>query len=155
MSAGKGRPRKPTALKVLHGDFEIHPNRRPKNEPQPTVRAPDCPKHLPVLAKHEWRRVVKELAELKVLSIAERSSLEQYCRAYAEWRVAGKSLEDNGRYYVEDGTMKENPAGKAMRAWAVICHKLLCEFGMTPSSRTRLTISDATEADTKEAKYLG
>lgn len=155
MPAKGGRPRKPTALKVLHGDFDHDPGRRPKNEPQPTAQAPNCPSHLPVLAKHEWRRVVKELAELKVLSIAERSSLEQYCRAYAEWREAGKSLDENGRYYVEDGTMKENPAGKAMRAWATICHKLLCEFGMTPSSRTRLIISDATETDTKEARYLG
>ena len=155
MPAGKGRPKKPTALKVLHGDFDIHPERRPKNEPQPDCQSPACPDHLPVLAKNEWKRVVKELAELKVLSLAERSSLEQYCRAYAEWREAGRSLEKEGRYYVEDGTMKENPAGKAMRAWAVICHKLLCEFGMTPSSRTRLVISDATETDTKEAKYLG
>lgn len=155
MPAGKGRPRKPTSLKVLHGDFEKNPQRKTKNEPTPEVKTPKCPAHLPTLAKNEWKRICSELVELGVLSLAERASLEQYCRAYAEWREAGKSLEQNGRFYVEDGTTKENPAGKAMRSWAGICHKLLCEFGLTPSSRSRLTISEAETQDTKEARYLG
>lgn len=155
MPAKAGRPRKPTALKVLHGDFEKNPSRRPKAEPQPDLAVPKCPSHLSVLARHEWKRIVSELGDLKVLSLAERASLELYCRAYGEWREATKTVEAEGRYYADEKGWKEHPAGKAMRQWAGICHKLLCEFGMTPSSRSRIAITDASETDSKETRYLG
>jgi phage terminase small subunit len=57
--AGRGRPPKPTALKVLEGN----PGKRPlnQNEPKPEKKAPNCPSWLLPDAKKEWRRLSKEL----------------------------------------------------------------------------------------------
>jgi P27 family predicted phage terminase small subunit len=147
------RPRKPTSLKVISGAFDKNPNRRNHAEPTPTGE-PTCPAHLPALAVEEWERLTAELQELGVLSMVERSAMENYCRCYAEFREACKKLDTEGRYESTQYGLKEHPAGKAMRALALILHKYLCEFGMTPSSRTRLQVTKAAKVDDKEAKYL-
>jgi len=151
----RGRPRKPTALKVLHGDFEKNPNRRPKGEPVVDDGTPKMPTHLDRLARNEWRRICEELRQLKVLTTVERGALEQYCVAYSEWRQAVKTAREQGRYFTTDTGLKEHPASKTMRALAVICHKYLSEFGLTPSSRTRLQVTETTAASDLESKYFG
>jgi len=155
MPSGKGRPRKPTALKVLHGDFEKNPQRKPKGEPQSSTGTPSCPRHLDRLAKNEWKRICKELDQLKVLTPAERASIEQYCVAYSEWRQALSAVQKEGRYYSTEKGLIEHPAAKALRSLAGICHRYLCEFGLTPSSRSRLHVTEQTEQDSIEAKFLG
>lgn len=150
------RPRKPTGLKLLHGDFDKDPQRQNHNEPTPEVRAPSVPSHLPQLAKNEWKRVCAELKELGVLSRVERAALEQYCRAYAEWRIACKALENEGRYLPDKhGVLREHPAGRAMRGLAAICQKALSEFGMTPSSRTRLHVAEGKPEDEDAKRFFG
>ena len=155
MPAGKGRPRKPTALKVLHGDFEKNPKRRNGAEPTVASGAPRVPTHLSRLAKNEWKRVVSELLQLGVLSQVERAALEQYCEAYAEWRQCLKAIQKEGRFYATENGVQEHPAAKAARQWAGVCHKSLCEFGMTPASRSRLHVTEETPSDSKESRYLG
>lgn len=155
MPAQKGRPRKPTALKVLHGDFDKNPQRRQKTEPQPQQAAPKAPLHLSVIAKQEWKRICKEVGAMKALTLGERGSLEQYCDAYSKWREAIITLNTEGQYHSSEHGMYEHPAGKAHRAYAGVCHKLLCEFGLTPASRSRLVISEATEKDEISKRFFG
>lgn len=155
MPTRPGRPRKPTALKVLHGDFDKNPQRRPKAEPKPNVTAPKVPAHLSAVAKQEWRRICKEVGDMKALSLGERGSLEQYCEAYSKWRDAIEVLKAEGQYHQTQHGMYEHPAGKSHRAYALICHKLLCEFGLTPASRSRLVISEETEQDEIHKRFFG
>jgi P27 family predicted phage terminase small subunit len=155
MPAKGGRPKKPTALKLLHGDFEKNPNRRNKNEPSVEPGTPDCPKHLPVLARNEWRRVTSELKELRVLSQVDRSSLEQYVMCYAKWRDCITTLKKEGDFYETEKGVVEHPAGKALRQYAGLCHRFLCEFGMTPSSRSRVQLSEPDSSNDLEKRYLG
>ena len=138
----KGRKPQPTALKVLKGTFDKNPQRRNREEPTPPVSRPTCPRHLTRTAKAEWKRMVKELELLGVLTKVERGSLEQYCQTYSEWRHAHKTIEEDGRYYQGQNGMIEHPAGRAMRAHAAMLAKYLIEFGMTPSSRTRLHVNE-------------
>ena len=51
----RGRPPKPTALKLLHGN----PGKRPisDREPKPPKGETTCPKHLDATAKTEWKRI--------------------------------------------------------------------------------------------------
>jgi len=155
MPAKSGRPRKPTALKVLHGDFDKDPQRRPKAEPKVDTGRPKTPAHLDRLSKNEWKRICSELEQLKVLTPVERGALEQYCVAYSEWRQAVDTVRKEGRYYQTEKGVTEHPAAKAMRALSTICHRYLCEFGLTPSSRSRLHVTEETENDSLEAKFLG
>lgn len=155
MPSRPGNPRKPHALKLADGDYIKDPQRRPKNPSTPKVSAPRCPTYIKGEGRREWKRICKELAELRVLSLAERSSLEQYCDAYAKWRDAIKQLAENGAYCFTEKGVVEHPAGKAHRAYAALCTKILCEFGLTPCSRTRLVITEGTDQDNVAAKYLG
>lgn len=149
------RPRKPTALKLLDGDFQVHPERRNHNEPTPATKSPTCPAHLDATAKAEWKRICKELNNLGVLSESERGALEQYCKTYSEWRHAIKVIDSEGRYYQTDKGPAEHPASKALRALSVVCHKYLSEFGLTPASRTRLHVTQPTEQDETFKRYFG
>jgi len=145
----------PTALKVLKGSFIKDPQKRNRREPTPPIGAPKKPRSLSRLAKAEWGRVTKELEILGVLSTVERGAVEQYCRAYAEWREACKRLDTEGRYFDTERGPIESPAGKSMRALSLICHKYLVEFGLTPSSRTRLQVTKKLEADDDIQKFFG
>jgi len=156
MPAGRGRPAKPHALKVHDGDYEKDPQRRPKAASTPPVAAPKCPTWLKGEGRKEWKRICAELVGLKVLSLAERSSLEQYCEAYQKWRECIATLKEDGQFLQNAmGQMVEHPAGKSHRAYAAICHKLLCEFGMTPASRTRLVITEETETNDQAKRFFG
>jgi len=70
---------KPTKLKILEGN----PGRRPINlfEPEPPDRKPRMPtwlKDFPVAVK-EWRRVLRELGDMGLLSSAEEGVIAKLC----------------------------------------------------------------------------
>jgi len=134
-------PPVPTALKKLRGN----PGRRPlpKNEPEPEIVAPSCPKHLVGEARKEWRRMSKQLVELGLLSKIDRAALAGYCtvwgrhvEAEVELRKAGLIVkEPTSGYPIQNPYLAiANTALKQMRAFSV-------EFGLTPSSRSRVTVS--------------
>ncbi len=145
-----GRPRKPTALKVLHGDFEVHPERENTREPKPRKGEPTRPKHLGPIAREAWKRLAAELRACRVLTKADREGLELYAINYELWRRAVEDLTTNGLTYEVEGRRMRNPAAAAANDHAKICIKLLTEFGLTPSSRTRVQIEQ--ENDTAQDK---
>ena len=91
---------------------------------------------------------------LGVISLAERSSLEQYCQAYAAWRECLLKVRTEGLFIATQFGEQENPASVSGRKFADQCIKLLSSFGMTPTSRTRLQIKENRIDDTLEDKYL-
>ena len=146
-----GRPRKPSALKILHGDFEKDPQRRNKREPMPKPGKPIRPRHLRGEARKAWDRLAELLSEMKVSTKADRDGMEQYACLYERWRITLKDVQTNGS--VIDG--RRNPADVAMMEYSRQLHKLLTEFGLTPSSRTRVQIEQETNSKSDlERKYL-
>ena len=142
-----GRPRKPTALKILQGDFDKDPQRQNHNEPVTDSLSPDCPEYLLGDAREEWLRLSVELGGIKVLSTVDRSALEQYCQTYGYWRdccrdIAKRGLfihtpiMDRGGNQVATQTV-ENPAANAARKYGDQIQRLLAQFGLTPAARTR------------------
>jgi len=159
MPRGSGRRPKPTALKKLQGN----PGKRKLNnaEPKPELGIPEMPKDLPKAAAAEWRRIVPELAVLGVLTKVDRAALAAYCHAYARWFQAEREVRRHGIVVeepviitvdgeaVETGYVryKKNPAVTVSEAAMKIMKGFLVEFGMTPSSRSRVRIEKPTEAD--------
>lgn len=149
-----GRRPTPTALKALSGN----PGKRElnKNEPKPAARIPPCPKHLNKEAKAEWRRISKELAVLGLLTMVDRAALAAYCQSWARWVAAEEELAkpdvkmvevtDKGYHHPNPWIGIANQAMKQMRGF-------LGEFGMTPSSRSKVTVATQSEADPYE-EYL-
>lgn len=167
----RGRKPKPTRLKELTGN----PGKRPLNagEPRPAGGAPPCPSWLHRHAKAEWRRAVRVLEPLGLVTLADLGVLAAYCQAWAEFRLSTETLEAEGRTVLsggvptrvvgEDGTertvavgavVKPHPAVAQQRtAWAAV-RAFASLLGMDPSSRSRLSVPGAAEADPFE-EFLG
>lgn len=145
------KPR-PTKMKLLEGN----PGRRPipSGEPQPPVsfKVPAPPKHLSKSAKKEWKDISKKLHRLGLLTEIDYSALALYCQSYGRWVDAEeKLLQTSMVVKTSNGNPIHNPylsiANTAMRD----CHTYLTEFGMTPSSRSKVT---ATKQE-KKSKFYG
>lgn len=134
-----GRRPTPTALKLVRGN----PGKRalPKNEARPSldVKMPDWLS--PDAVKH-WPAVAKQLHDAGLLTAIDVTALGLYCEAFARWKDA------NGRI-VKYGTVVKSPSGYPIQSpYLAIANKaheqmtkLLTEFGMTPSSRSRCTVT--------------
>lgn len=152
----RGRKPKPTKLKELAGN----PGHRPlnKREPQPPEpeRAPYAPRHLSDEAQKEWRRIVKALMQLGLYTDVDRVALEMYCQAYGDWLQAELKVREEGAVLTStlSGNAYQNPwYHVANREWEKL-RKMLPEFGLTPSARTRLTIDEPEEEDELAALFF-
>ena len=136
----RGRKPKPTVLKVLDGN----PGKRAINdhEPIPAIGDPDCPEWLDAEAKAEWARITPELREMGLLSRADRPALAAYCTAWSRWVEAESHVKKYGTIVKspEKGFPMKSPylcvADQAMETM----RKLMVEFGLTPSSRSRIRV---------------
>ena len=158
-----GRKPTPTSLKVLNGN----PGKRPlpKNEPKPTPTAPDCPEWLSDNAKAEWQRIAPQLEKLGLLTQVDQTALAAYCESWALYKDCTEYIHKNGYSYPlferdKDGEIKRDSHGKPllkyMQQWpqvsiankALMQVRAFCtEFGLTPSSRGRLQVPGASEAN--------
>lgn len=137
-----GRKPKPTKLKVLHGTDQ--PSRINPNEPEPGNDAVRMPDGLSPDAQECWKDVSKHLLEAGVLTNMDIHALMLYCEAYARWKGANDMV-------VRYGTIIKTKNGNAVQSpYLAIANKgfdqltkLMSEFGMTPSSRTRVSVADA------------
>jgi len=141
-----GRKRMPSALNKLHGN----PSGRPINEdePVPDVCIPSPPRHLNKLAVEEWNRITPILENLGLISNPDRAALAAYCQAYARWARAETVVEAEGIIFVaKNGYKSPHPAVGIANVAMDKMHKFLIEFGLTPSSRAKLSGSPAKRKD--------
>jgi len=136
---------KPTALKLIMGN----PGKRPINprEPKPENRIPDPPECLTTVAAIEWMRVSEELGALGLLTGLDRAALAAYCQAYGRWVQAESAIAEMAKrdlltgglmIKTSNGNAIQNPlVGTAHKAAADMV-RYACEFGMTPSARSRI-----------------
>lgn len=151
-----GRKPVPTALKLMRGN----PGKRPinKREPKPAVGIPVAPDHLSKRAAAVWPILTGKLSAMGVLTTADGHALELLAEAYAEWRDASDAVREHGQTYesqTQNGTIiRPRPeVSIASDAWRRVA-KMLTDFGLTPSSRAKLsTGSDA--PDESEARFFG
>jgi P27 family predicted phage terminase small subunit len=139
-----GRPRKPTALKILHGDFAKDPQRRNKAEPLLPSETPDCPAWMKGDARKEWIRIMAEIKSMKVMTLPDRAAMEQYCVLYGTWRDALRAVAREGAVLSSEHGSYENPSSKIALRCSAEMHKYLCQFGLTPASRSRVNVTQET-----------
>ena len=141
------KPR-PTHLKVLEG--VQNKKRINDKEPKPFPKAPDPPKFLDHIATNEWKRIAPELEKLGLLTGIDMSALAAYCDQFSRWVQATEKIQNEGMIIsAPSGYPVQSPylsiANKALDSMK----KFLTEFGMTPSSRTRIR-TNAGDDDTGE-----
>lgn len=135
----RGPKPRPAALKVLAGTRTDRVNRA---GPSPPPGMPDRPDHLDRVALAEWDRVVPLLCEAGILARADGAALAIYCRAFSRWINACEDVDLNGtEVATEAGSYKKSPAAEVAVQAEGIMLKVLGEFGMTPSSRSRVAVA--------------
>lgn len=142
----RGRKPKPTKIKQLEGN----PGKRALNKQEPKTKSviPICPSHLKGAARTEWGTLTKELHALGLISTVDRAALAICCTAWADYVQASNKLVKEGAVIISDkGGMYQNPWVAIKKRSMDQVMKFYSEFGMTPSSRSRVKVDIPTEED--------
>ena len=138
---------KPVELRVLHGTAR---RSALASVPRPRRKLPRCPDFLTGEAAECWKRTAKDLYDAGLLTTVDRDALAAYCVVYARWREADAKVTKRGMVIFtsikkdDDGNVigGENPIQNPYLAIANKAFdqmtRMMAEFGMTPSSRTRV-----------------
>lgn len=155
----KGRKPKPLELRVLHGGAY---SKAFAEQPQPRRVLPRCPEHLTGEAAACWKRLARDLYDAGLLSALDRDALAAYCMAYARYKKAEEILAKSGE--VIKTADKRDAEGNVIggsnwiqNPWLAVANRALeqmrqlaAEFGMTPSSRSRVK-AEISAARTQQA----
>ena len=135
----RGPAPQPTNIRILHGN----PGKRAfnKQEPQPRRERPSCPRWLKGEARKEWKRVVPELDRLGLLTIVDRAGLATYCQAWSRYVEAEALLDKYGSILKAKDSeyFQVSPYATISKQNALLVKGFCQEFGLTPSSRTRIS----------------
>lgn len=148
----RGPPPKPTSIRAMEGN----PGKRPLNENEPQCFEPapkSPPKWMDKIAQKEYKRAWALLDSMGLLTACDKAALEAYCDAYSTMVKCAEIVNQKGFVYkMKTNTGQDylqqlphvNIKNQAMSLIRQFCQ----EFGMTPSSRSRLNIKkDAPEED--------
>lgn len=158
----RGRKPTPTPLKLLRGN----PGRRQlnENEPKPEATLPAVPASLVTEAQTkctqspacgrcarcrsawtateaiaEWNRRALDLFTLGVLTDWDTSAFEAYCRAWARYLNAEAKVAEQGEVVLSrNHHPMQNPYRSVANRALAQCQQFWSEFGMMPSSRSRI-----------------
>lgn len=151
--ATRGRKPTPTAIKELEGN----PGKRPlnKSEPKPVNKTPSCPKWLEPEAKKEWRRLAKQMEQLGILTEVDVAAFAGYCQAYARWKEAEEFITQHGSIVkTPSGYWQQVPQVSIAQNYLKIMNRFAEQFGLTPSSRSRIIAEDSVSGPADEMEAL-
>lgn len=156
----------PSAILERRGSERARKN--PDEPRPPRVAKPSAPRDMSPDAKKHWRKLVKLLDAMGVLTQADLVLVERYCELLAQWRAARAFINEKGSVYPvkkwnphkdngEERGEKRPPGGFEVVGFrefpqlkqltkldtALLQHER--EMGLTPSSRTRLVVDGPRE----------
>ncbi len=131
-----GRPILPTNLKVIRGTAK--PCRMNENEPRPEkVVNVKCPANLSTKEKQCWNHLAEQLQKAGILTTIDLNALMTYCKLWVIWQ------EKTSQADVEITPTVDRIFKQLLALWR--------EFGMTPSSRTRIRSENQAPEDDFDA----
>lgn len=151
-----GRPPKPTALKVLQGTDR--PDRANTSEPTPPAGPVSPPSWLRGRARTLFKARAAMLVGMKVATTADADALALYCAAFTEFVECDEFIRKHGPIYSSigpDGGVMHRPYPQVrMRsdAWRRV-QRMASEFGLSPSSRSKLHIEAGEEPEDPFAEW--
>lgn len=165
----RGRKPKPASLQISEGDPAKRGVRKLRErleaEPKATTGLPECPSHLKGRARKVWEFWVPELEIMELDRAPDAVMLEGACQSYSKAVEADLILDAEGLIIEESVIDKESgerivlkrkkhPAVEVSNAaWRQV--RAFCsEFGLSPVSRTRLSVGKRDEGEQTLAKIL-
>ena len=148
---------KPTIIKIAEGN----PGRRPLNQNEPHPKVADLsepPGYFGKSQKEIWRRYVAG-CPAGLITVVDVGLLEAYCLAYALMRKAGAMVEKEGETVTApSGYVQASPWVSMGRQARAEVKQLSAELGFSPSSRSKVTLTEPGgkgEQEKKEAAIFG
>lgn len=144
----KGRPPKPTRLKEMAGTDQ--PCRLLDNEMQVSLLAtiPDPTFELTEKGLQEYSIICAELHSKRMLHLVDLALITAYSNEMALYIEMEIFLKINGRvdeFFNEDGALTRRtykPEYKISKDSLANALKIACQFGLTPSARTRISMPE-------------
>jgi P27 family predicted phage terminase small subunit len=97
-----------------------------------------CPVELNSVARIEWKRVVTELAPLKLLKPLDLAMVALYCNAYAGWLDATAAIKEYGAVIkTSTGYPVQSPYVSLANQHAAVMLRCSAELGLSPASRIK------------------
>lgn len=155
-----GRRAKPVELYVLKNERKIKKSELVSRQQAEQALRPASaelkpPRWLDKAAKKEWRRVVKLIGGLGILTDADVDTLAAYCDAVVRYAEAAQQVREQGMVITDDkGKPMQNPALLAMEKYWRIMSKAAASLGLDPSSRAALAKAKAAEKPKDEFEEL-
>jgi P27 family predicted phage terminase small subunit len=132
-----GRKPIPTNLKIVKGTAQ--PCRILKDEAKPKADAVRMPAGLSDDAKKQWKIAAKHLTAAGLLTNLDTFALAMYCEVFARWTYANDQIKKFGPIVkAPSGYPVQSPFLQIANKSFDQMTKMLVEFGMTPSSRSRV-----------------
>lgn len=161
----RGPKPNPGNLHILRGNPSKKPIASLLDEFKPEVEIPSTPSWIWPEAKKEWKRIAAELERYGLVSKLDRAALVLYCQAWAKmvWgetmlsramkraeEERAKAEADGREYDGGDGVMVRTANGNFTYSHHYVVAKQAAEqvkryldlFGLSPSARTKVTVSD-------------
>jgi P27 family predicted phage terminase small subunit len=133
-------PRRPTHLKILAGEREDRINR---NAPLPTESTVSPPVELSDGAREVWNRLARDLEDKGCLTSWDVDLFAVYCDAAATYYECRRAI---GSDYTVKGSVKhttvKSPLWRIMKDAADTMRTIGARFGLTPSDRAGIDVSD-------------
>ena len=157
----KGRKAIPNKIIKLRGGTE-YTHRPERNEIDLPAKVPSCPSHLDSEGKKEWKKVVKLLEEMGVITEIDQTTLSIHCEAYSRWIQAKKKIQEDGMVYwrgrkedkdgnvLNEGVASANPYIKILEEAEKQMIRVGSLFGLSPSSRASLSIGKEKPSKAKD-----
>jgi P27 family predicted phage terminase small subunit len=131
---------------VLRG--EKRAERLNRDAPKPGGGPPVMSTTMSAEAQKVWRRQMKAMGALGILTAVDADALRAYCEAVARYEVAAVMLAGSG-------PLVKNPLHQVARDNAILLRLFARELGFVPSAREGLHVDRGDERDPMEAWMEG
>lgn len=148
-----GRKPLPTQLKLVKGT--ARPHRLNRAEPQPAPAVPEPPAHLDERARAKFTAMAAMLAQQGIMTALDAGALARYAVVWCRWVEVEAEVKRRGPVVkTEGGNIIQNPFLAVANKCLLQLAQIESEFGLTPSSRTRIRAVALTDADDPLEKYF-
>jgi len=139
-----GRKPLPTHLKLVKGT--ARPHRLNKAEPKPVVAVPEPPNHLDAPAQAKFTEMAELLARHGVMTELDIGALARYVVIWRRWIEAEGEVKRRGPVVkTSNDNIIQNPFLSVANKCLAQMHQIEAEFGLTPSSRSRIRMAEPVE----------
>ncbi len=148
-----GRKPLPTHLKLVKGT--ARPHRLNKKEPKPPLVVPEPPDHLDEKAKAKFTELAKMLARHGVMTELDTGAIARYAVVWCRWVDAEAEIKKRGPVVKTSGdNIIQNPFLAVANKCLLQMAQIESEFGLTPSSRSRIRMEVPSDIVDPFEEYL-